>query len=97
MQRAREGNGLAHMLQAAYPSHGALDAHAESGVGHAAELAQIEVPLERLFRQFVLVNALQQEVIRPDTLRAAVDLAITLRRQHIHAEGILRCCGSGSM
>src|SRR5664280_3059136 len=78
------------MLQSAYPGHGALDAHAESRVRNAAELAQVEIPLEGLFRQFVLVNALQQQIVGPNALRAADDFPVTLRRKHIHAEGKLR-------
>src|SRR5512146_323686 len=46
VQHAREGNGFAHVFQAANPGDHALDAHAESGVGHAAVLAQVEIPLE---------------------------------------------------
>src|ERR1035437_9049555 len=90
VQRTREGNGLAHVLQSAYPGHGALDAHAESGVRNPAELAQVEIPLEGLFRQFVLMNALQQQIVGPNALRAADDFPVTLGREHIHAEGELR-------
>src|ERR1017187_3199158 len=90
VQRTREGNGLAHVLQSADPGHGALDAHAESGVRNAAELAQVEIPLEGVFRQFVLMNALQQKIVGPNALRAPDDFPITLRRQHIHAERKLR-------
>jgi hypothetical protein len=50
MQRSREGNRLTHVIKAADPGYGAFDAHAESGVRHTAELAQIEIPLESVFR-----------------------------------------------
>src|SRR3954471_3706396 len=46
MQHAWKRNRLAHMLQPADPRYGAFDAHAKSGMRHAAELAQIEIPLE---------------------------------------------------
>ena len=58
MQRARERNRLAHVLQAADPAHHPLDAHAEARVGHAAVAPQVEIPLEGLARQVVLVDAL---------------------------------------
>src|SRR5208283_3990336 len=64
VQRPREGNGLSNVLQAADPGHCALNAHAESRVRHTAVLAQVEIPLERLFRQAMLVNALKQKLIR---------------------------------
>ena len=97
MQRTRERDGLAHMLQSANPRHSALDAHTESRVWNPTELAQVEIPLERLFRQLVLMNALQQQIVGSDTLRAADDFPVTLRREHIHAEGKLRALRSGSM
>jgi hypothetical protein len=58
MEHAREGDGLAHVLQAADPGYGSLDAHAEAGVGNAAVFAEIKIPLEGFFGQIVLVNAL---------------------------------------
>jgi hypothetical protein len=54
MQGAGERNGLAHMVQAADPRDGALDAHAEARVRHAAVAAQVEVPLEGFLGQLVL-------------------------------------------
>src|SRR5579864_9750721 len=71
---SREGNCFPDVLEAAYPGHGTLDAHAEAGVGDAAELAQVEIPLERFFGQAVLVDSLEQQLIRTHALRAADDL-----------------------
>jgi hypothetical protein len=56
MQRSRKGNGFAHVIEAANPRNHALDAHSESGVGHAAVAPQVEIPLERLARQAVMVD-----------------------------------------
>src|SRR5271157_4730215 len=87
VQRAGEWNCLTHVLQAADPGYGALNTHAESRVGHAAILAQVQVPLERLFRQAVLVNTLHQQLIRSHALRAADDFAIAFGGELVHAEG----------
>ena len=68
----------------------ALDAHAEAAVRDGAEAAQVEVPLERLLRQAVLLDPLQQQVVVGDALAAADDLAVALRREHVDAERDLR-------
>src|ERR1700676_3968324 len=47
VQHSGKRNGLAHVFQAANPGHGALNAHAEAAMGHAAKFAQVEIPLER--------------------------------------------------
>src|SRR5579872_2793434 len=77
VEHAREGNRLPHMLQPANPRHGAFNAHAKPAMRHAAVLAQIEVPFERLLRQAMLVNALPQLLIGADALRATDDLSVT--------------------
>ena len=46
IQRSGEGDGFADVVEAAEPGYYSLDAHAEAGVGDAAVLAQVEVPLE---------------------------------------------------
>src|SRR5450755_3419612 len=86
MQRAREWNRFSYMLQPADPSHHAFNAHAEAAVRHASVLAQIEIPLERLFRQSVLANARQQQIVRPNALRSADDFAVSLWREDVHAQ-----------
>ena len=50
VNHAREGDDLADVLGAANPGDGALQAHAEAGVGDAAVAAEVEIPLEGLFR-----------------------------------------------
>src|SRR6266571_7090426 len=60
LHHAREGDGLAHVVQAADPGQGPLQAEPESGVGNRPELAQVEVPGERLAGQLVLVDGAQQ-------------------------------------
>src|SRR3954468_19368565 len=54
------GDGLADVVEAAHPGHGALHAQAEAGVGDAAVLAQVQVPGERLAGEVVLLDALLQ-------------------------------------
>src|SRR5580698_2487610 len=80
IQHSWERNRFAHVLEAADPGYGALDAHTEASVRDAAELAQIEIPLERFFGQIMLVNALQQQFVRGHALRAANDFAIAFGR-----------------
>jgi len=53
------------MLEAANPRHRTLDAHAKASVLHRAVLAQIDIPVERFFRQLMFLNALQQQFDRP--------------------------------
>ena len=75
------------------PSDDALDAHAEAAVRHRAVPAEIEVPLERLPRQLVLLDALHQQVVVVEPLAAADDLAVAFRREHVDAQrlvGLLR-------
>src|ERR1035437_2647804 len=90
VQRARERNRLAHMVQAADPRYRTLNPHTETGMRYPAKFPQIEIPLERLLRQIVLVNPRQQLLVRSHALRAADDLAISLGREHVHAERDLR-------
>ena len=54
--------------------------------GTRAVAAQVEVPLERLLRQLVLLDALQQQVEVVQALAAADDLAVALGRQHVDAQ-----------
>src|SRR5208337_225041 len=73
MQHARERNRLAHVLQAADPGYGALDAHAEPGVRDAAVLAEIKIPFECFFGEVVFLDALHEEIVRSRTLRSTDD------------------------
>ncbi len=86
MQHAREGNRFAHVLQAADPGYGSLDAHAEAGVRDAAVLAEIKIPLEGFFGQIVLVNALQEQIVGGHALRSADDFAVAFGGEHVDAE-----------
>ena len=60
MQRPCKRNRLSHVVEAADPCDGALDAHAEALVRHAAVAAQGEVPLEGLLGQLVVLDAAVQ-------------------------------------
>src|SRR5262245_36321617 len=75
-QRPGKRNCLAHMLETANPGHGPLDSHAKAGMRHPAVLAEIQIPLESIFRQLMVTDALQQQVVIADALRATDDLAI---------------------
>ena len=72
--------------RAADPGDDALDAHAEAAVRHGAVAAQVEVPLERLLRQVVLLDPLQQQIVVVEALAAADDLAVAFGREHVDAE-----------
>src|SRR5258708_27778473 len=63
VQCPRKRNRLPHMLQPADPRHHALDSHAKPAVRHATVLAQVEIPLERLFWQPILPNSREQQII----------------------------------
>src|SRR6266852_3144150 len=61
-----EGDDFADVLCATDPSHGALQAQAEAGVRDAAVAAQVQIPLEGLYRQVVLFQSLNKQVIVVD-------------------------------
>src|SRR5207244_4056747 len=50
-------NRFADVFELADPGDDALDAHAETAVRNGAVPAEVEVPLERLLRQVVLLDA----------------------------------------
>jgi hypothetical protein len=58
VQRSRKRNRLPNVFESTDPRHDALDTHTKAAVRHAAILPQIEIPLERLFRQIVLADSL---------------------------------------
>src|SRR5262249_49134580 len=60
LHHAGVGDGLADVVEPAHPGHGALHAQAEAGVGDAAVLPQVQVPLERVAGELVLLEALLQ-------------------------------------
>ena len=57
VQRARERDRFADVIEAADPGYGALNAHSEAAVGDAAVATEVQVPLEGLAGQVVLVDA----------------------------------------
>src|SRR5438067_11951868 len=89
-QRPGKRNGLAHMLQAADPRDGPLNSHAKPGMRNAAIFAQIQIPLEGLFRQMVFPDALQQQIIIANALRSANNFAVSFGGKHVHTQGQLR-------
>src|SRR5665213_2188489 len=95
VQRASKRNGLAHMVEAADPRHHALNAHAEARMRHAAIAAQVEIPLERVERQALLLNAALEQLVTGHALRSADHFAVSLGRQHIHAESKRGIVGVG--
>src|SRR5689334_18008659 len=78
------------MFEAADPGYDALDAHAETGMRHAAEASQIQVPLERFFRKLVLFDAPDELVIVLETLTTADDFAVSLGRENVARHRDLR-------
>src|SRR5687767_11628405 len=76
IQHPRIGNGFAQVIQSADPADDALDSHSEPSVGDAAEAPEVEVPLERLLREIVLLDAFDEQVVIVQAFAAADDLAI---------------------
>ena len=85
LDRPREGDRLADVLDAAHPGDHALGAHPKAGVGHGAILAQFQIPFEGFFGQIFVMDAFQQQVGVRDALRAAADLAVAFGGQQVHA------------
>src|SRR5688500_15555761 len=81
------------MLYAAHPGRAALYAHAEARVLNRAVTAQVQVPVEGLFRQTVLFYLLLQELKRSGALAAAYDFAVAFGREHIAAQRQFRPLG----
>ncbi len=86
MQHAREGDGLAHVLQAADPGYGSLDTHTKAGVRDAAVLAEIKIPLECFFGEVVFLDAPHEEIVRGRALRSADDFALAFGGEDIDAQ-----------
>src|SRR5450759_4818722 len=86
LHRPRIWNGLAKVMDAADPGHEPLEAHPETGVREGAVTANVEIPLVGLFRELVLLQALFEELQIVDALRAADDLAVAFRREHVETE-----------
>src|SRR5260370_32255191 len=78
--RAREETGRPDVLQPGNPPRQPLHAHAESGVEGHAELAEVEVPGERLGREVLALYPLEERVVLRDPLPARGQLAEPLRR-----------------
>src|SRR5579859_3740191 len=87
IQHARICDGLPNVLQSAHPRDKPFHTHAESTVRHATEFAQIQVPVERLFRQVMLLDPPQQEIVVVNSLSPANHLAIAFRCDYVYTEG----------
>src|SRR3546814_8890060 len=81
--RARVGNGVADVGQAAGVDHQALEAQAETGVRHRAVAAQVAVPLVVRGVEADLGDARVEHVQAFLALRAADDLADEIGRAHV--------------
>src|SRR5664279_4771759 len=84
---ARVRNGLAHMRQMADPGHGTLEAHAEAGMGDAAVLADVQVPLVVGAVELVVFDLVQEILEAGCALAAADDFAVAFRGQQVGAQG----------
>ena len=79
---AREGNHVADVLHAGHEEHEAFESESESGMGHAAVAAGVEIPIHSL--ETGLFDAGKQLVIVGFAFGAADDLA-DFREEHVHA------------
>src|SRR5205085_11452361 len=86
VKHARERNCFAYVLDAAHPCCATLYAHAEACVRYASVTAQIQIPVESLFGQFVYGNLLAQEIQRGRAFASAYNFAVAFRRKHVNAK-----------
>src|SRR5947208_5937056 len=93
VNHSREGDDLANVFGAANPGDGTLEAQSEAGMRNATVAPQVEIPLESLFGQFVLLEALEEQVVIVDALAAADDFAIALGGNHVKGESELGALG----
>jgi len=68
VQHSREWDRFADVFEPADPGDSTLESHAEPSVRNTADLAQVQLPLESFFGQAVLVDPLEQQIIRGHTL-----------------------------
>ena len=80
---AREGDNVANVFQAGQVHHHAFEAETESGVGHRAVTAQVEVPPVGFFVQTASAQPFGQDIVALFALAAADDLADP-RHEHVH-------------
>src|SRR5438105_9557491 len=90
VNHARKGNNLADVLCSANPGYHPLEAHAETRVGHAAVAAQVQIPLEGFFGQFLLPQSLDQKIVARNALSTADDFSVAFRSQHVESERQIR-------
>src|SRR6267143_5078321 len=81
--RAREEAGRPDVLQPGDPPRQPLHAHTESGVEGHAELAEVEVPGERLGREVLALYPLEERVVLRDPLPPGGQLAEPLRGDEV--------------
>src|SRR5205814_6337873 len=86
IQHSGKRNGFAHVFEPADPGDDALNPHPKPAVRHAAVLAQVQIPFERLFWQTVLVNSLDELVIRRHALRPTDDFTVAFGCEHVYAD-----------
>src|SRR5882672_5226330 len=82
----RKSNRLANVVDSANPTHGSLEAEAETSVNERAVLPQIQIPVVSLDRQAFFLYPAEELVVIVLALRSADDLAMTFRRQQIVAQ-----------
>ena len=85
-----KGDRFPQMAQIADPGHHSFNSHPKTGVRDRPVFAQVQVPLERLDRKVVLLEALHQQIVVMDALPAADDLPVALGRKNIDAQGNFR-------
>src|SRR5215475_9778770 len=95
VNHAGEGDDLADVLGAADPGHGPLEPKAKARVRHAAETAEVQVPLEGLFRQVVFLQPLNKQIVVMDALAAPDDLPVAFGRDHVDGLRLRRILGVG--
>src|SRR4029453_6340946 len=78
------------MLDPANPADHAFDPHPEAAMRHAAEAAEVEVPLEGFLGKLVLLDTRHQQIVVVDTLAAADDFTVAFGCEHVDAECDLR-------
>src|SRR5690242_578225 len=93
VNHAREGNDLANVFGTANPGDSALEPQSETGMRNATVAPQVEIPLESLFGQVVLVEALEEQVVNVDALAASNDFTIALGSNHVKGESKLGALG----
>ena len=74
------------MLSSANPRDRAFQAQSEAGVRNAAVTPEVQIPVERLFREVTFAQPFHEQIVVGNAFAAADDFAVAFGREHVKSE-----------